>query len=352
MTIEVIELQLEDSDLKLFHQLHDALHQQGENVFPQRYAWLKKALMTYPEAQKIWLALQNSQVQARLVARVDAGVGYLGMFEAHQQRSAVISVLDTALDWFAKQGVYRVIGPLGFDYFNNHGFNLGPWRHQGFMLEPQQPQYYIDFWEDYGFSVHSDYYSRNIPNLDYNTTRLQHYYDYAIEQGFRFRPLRIHHFETELKKLYELHQLVAQEACLCPHEEAFILMCQRLKPLISPEFIQFVCNKEGQAIGYMLAMGNCVEAFESLNRQPYRLWKLARGRKKVDSVNLYALGILPSYHRQGLARALSYKLASAALKLGYQSANICNIKEGNPVDKMNQAAGLVFRRYRLYQYFL
>jgi hypothetical protein len=81
------------------------------------------------------------------------------------------------------------------------------------------------------------------------------------------------------------------------------------------------------------------------------LWHLFTKKKRIDTVRIIVLGVLPEVVNTGAAGVLFFETAVRARRLGYRYGEASWVLENN--GPMNRAAemmnGVVEKRYRLYQ---
>jgi GNAT superfamily N-acetyltransferase len=161
-------------------------------------------------------------------------------------------------------------------------------------------------------------------------------------------------FDNEVKIIHDLYSRGWEhnwgEVPLTPEE--FDYMAKDLKPVVDPRLI-IIVELKGKPIGFALSLPNLNEILIH-NRKGLLLPALARlllFRKRVRSVRIIILGVLPEYQGTGAGAVLFYETSRRATENGYPHGEASWVLEDNVM--MNRAAeflnGTRTKTYRLYQ---
>lgn len=314
----------------------------------------------FVDTQLLLLTTEGSHCVARALARVapmtvagcDTKVGLLGFFEAVNHPAAVSSLFHEAMEWFEEQEASTVIGPVDGDTWHRYRVNLGPWEAPPFLLEPYNPPYYQQLWEDNGFSPLAGYYSKQVVDLPAVARALGPRLAVAQEQGYRFSILDISRFDSELDRLYRLSCVIFRDNLLYQKisREDFCNLYRGTRHLLDPELVIFATAPDGSDAGFLFAFPDRIRAVTAMQGRT-GLWATCRYlllRNATDAVNLKSLGVLPQHRGGGLATALMCSAYQRAEDKGYQKANLCLISDTNPSGRIDAGLGQLLRRYRLY----
>ena len=311
--------------------------------------------------QQILVARKGDAVCARCVARVsstlsdDAGrpYGMLGFFEALNDADAVRALFDAATEWLRGRGVGIVIGPMDGDTWHKYRLNIGPFVERPFLMEPYNREYYPALWEAYGFSSLESYYSLKVDDLRAAAGGTERIAARTGARGYRIRRLDMQRFHDELDLIYDLTCRIFSENFLYTaiSREAFLSLYDGVNALLDPELVTFAQSPEGADIGFLFAVPDNWRAVAAMRgrKTPVALLKFLCLRGRTRTVNIKTLGVLPEYQRTGVALQLMHDAYRTALGKGFESANLCLIREGNPSGRMDGGQGRVLRRYRLFQ---
>jgi len=134
-------------------------------------------------------------------------------------------------------------------------------------------------------------------------------------------------------------------------------LARELKQMAVPELIQ-LAEVDGRPVGLSLAMPNFNEAIQPLGGRlttaglPIGLLRLLVRLRKVKTVRLAVLGVVPGYRRRGVAEALIQQTFQNGFeKLDYRGAELGWTLEDNVlVNRMiERVGGRHYKTYRIYQ---
>lgn len=353
--MRIVEINHSQTELKQFHQLAMDVNKQPAIGSADSFKQMKKKLFAaeYIDNQCILLAFKDDKPVARLVARVSPTLkdsdgfayGFIGFFASMDNSLAATSLFEAAIDWFVARDIKTIIGPMADATWFANRLNLGPFERDHYVFEPQNPTYYPTLWEEFGFTCAADYYSRHFDDLAEQVDYLKPHYDNARRQGFHFRTLKPHKMQQEMHLSYEIARQAFHYSAYYSDvkETVFSRQYATIKSWVKKQLFYFVFDKDNKPVGFIYALPDFARLDLAAKISPTKL-------AKIDTFNVYTVAVLPQYQRRGLGSALSYLCYRNAASLGMTQFNICQIKEGNPVDKINLSGGDVFRRYRLYQY--
>jgi|GEM_PF-6865882 len=296
-----------------------------------------------PEA--VFLALQNGKPIAKVTARLadhadkyQEKTGILSSFESLDVMPPVKALFDSVMNWFRDYGVTTVIGPVSEKgEYRDRLMCLGPFKKPPFFLEPCQPTYYSELWENYGFWTQEDYFSRHLERLEILSLKLKPYHQKMVQKGYRFETISGRKIQKVLEDIQGIAESISLSSPYWNGGDDINDLLQVIKDYSNKKLIHVAYSQNDDPVGFSLAIPN---QFPALSK------------KKDNVLNLLSFAVLPEYQCQGIGSSLCYKTYQTALQQGFTSANLCLVSEGNFADRIHKAAGSVFRRYRLYAYSL
>lgn len=316
----------------------------------------------FRDHQCLLLAWQGATPVARLCARLasdlrDAGgrpYGLLGFFEACPDSAAVAQLLAEGVRRLKAMGAGEIIGPMDGDTWHRYRFNLGPFDRPPFMMEPYNPPYYEALWLAAEFQPLEDYYSSTVTNIAAAESGTAGIAARAMARGYRLRVLDPARFEDELGVLYALTcRIFARNFLYSPISKAdFFELYAGARRLIDPAGVLFACAPSGEAIGFAFAFPDRFAALAAMRgrRSIASRLRFLLAARRVDTLDIKTLGVLPEYQRTGVALLLMHRLYALARERGYGRVNLCLIREGNSSGRMDGGQGVLLRRYRLYRF--
>ncbi len=363
MEIEILDVR-NTAGLADFYALPDAVYA-GDAYYIKPFAGSVKDSVwrsAYADRQQLFLARTNGQPAARIVARVcgqltdtsGAPYGMLGFFEAHNRPEPVQALLAAAVQWLRRQGCGPIIGPMDGDTWHKYRFNQGPFTKPPFMMEPYNPPYYPELWKAAGFVELASYYSKTVEGIPEILPSMEKYYRRVSRSGVTFRSFDRARFDDELNLLYELSvSIFAGNYLYTPIAAAdFKSLYAGAKTMTHPRLIWFALAPEGTPIGFVFSVPDYADALRGMNGKRGLAAKLRflMRRRTADTLNIKTMGVVPGQRGTGLGAALMYKAYQGGVELGFQKANLCLVKEGNPSGRFDAGRGQIFRKYALYHY--
>ena len=276
---------------------------------------------------------------ARAVANLDpagaAGrsIGQIGYFEAFKDHTASSLLFDAAVTWLRSQGAGQIVGPMDGDTWHRYRLNVGPFEQPFFFLEPVNPPYYQPLWERYGFTPLEEYYSMRVDDLREVASAYRSSAESMRAQGYTTRSIDLTRFEEELTLLYTLTtEIFSGNFLYTPiSREEYLKMYVELRPLLRPEHLTFVYSSADEPVGFLFGTPDFLQG------------------AGPRSFNLKTLGIKAAHRRAGLAKGLFADAYSTALAQGFEAANLCLIRQGNPSGYLDAGKGRQIRTYLLYE---
>ncbi len=312
-----------------------------------------------------FLAYQNQQPVGRIGAGMDLrlneakgkNLGYITLFESINDYRVASALFDSATGWLKEQGAGTVTGPQspsnGDDY---RGLLIDGYDSPPVLLNSYNPYYYVSFMEEYGFKKQFDRYAYFYDISDGPPERLAR--GVALVQkryGFSVRKLDLKNLAKEravIKKVVE-DSMPDWPDMIPPSDEELIAEIEKLKQLAVPDLVLFIMNRDGECLGFAVALPDYNQVLKHLNGRlfPTGIFKFLWHRRKMTGVRMFALFVTPQGRRRGVSAALYYYTMLNARRLGFTHGEGSTIHEFNT--RMNidaqKAGGKLYKTYRIYQ---
>jgi GNAT superfamily N-acetyltransferase len=312
-------------------------------------------------AQRAWVAAVDEFPVARLVARRSPTLrdaegrplGMLGFFEAIDEpegKEGALRILSEGVRWLRETGAGQIVGPMDGDTWHRHRLNVGPFEDPPFLLEPYNPRYYPEIWDEAGFQVLESYYSKQVDPAAV-VAHLQPRAAQARAAGYRIRRIDMRRFVDEMRLLYRLSRAIFAGNFLYTEipEEEFLALYAGSRGLLDPDLILLARSPEGEDVGFLFASPDLFRAVVAMRGKRGLAAKLRFLRRRTtDTMDFKTLGVLPEHRRAGIAALLMHEGHLRAQGKGYRAANHCLFREGNPSGELDGGAGRIIRRYNLY----
>ena len=313
-----------------------------------------------------FLARKDGEVVGRIGCGIDnllnkakdKNLGYITLFESIQDYEVAEALFDAATGFLRRHGAEMVTGPQspsnGDDY---RGLLVKGFDGPPALLASYNPAWYQDFFEKYGFEKHFDRLGFWF-DLDEIPERLIRGVEIAQKRyKFTVRPVDLNNLESEILAIKHITDKSTPEEwpdMISPSLEEVRAEVKKLIPIAQPELVYIAEAEDGEPIGLAVSLPDYNQVIKRMNGKLFPLgWcKFLYYKKKIKTVRLFALMVVPEYHRKGVSAALYKYGMEAAKSLGYTGGDASSIHEFN-LKIFNDAigsGGKPYRRFRIYQY--
>lgn len=114
-----------------------------------------------------------------------------------------------------------------------------------------------------------------------------------------------------------------------------------------------IAERDGEILGAALTLPDINQVMKKMNGRllPFGWLKFLLGKRKIDQVRVFALGVKPEYQHLGIAAAFYIRHLETAKRTGVGGGDQGWILETNkPMNKaMEGMGGTVVKRYRLFE---
>jgi GNAT superfamily N-acetyltransferase len=358
-------------DLNTFIRVPWRLYQGCANWVPPLISERKRHLsrrrnpfFEHAEAE-YFLAWRGSKPVGRITAHVDHRMnelrenrwGLFGFFESDRDPETAHALLASAEAWLRARGRDRMIGP--FDFSTNHECGLLVEGHEWMpqILENWHHPYYRDLLEGEGFVKAMDLYKWRIDYADRDQllpviTELADKLE--PEHGVRLRRMRKRDFKQEVRGFMEIyHQAWSENWGFVPLTEAEMdHMAKELKPVLDEDFACVAETADGEVAGVSLSLPDYNQVLNKVNGRllPLGWVKALRGRKKINMIRVFALGVKPKYQHTGVAAGLYRDVWDACGRRDVDAETGWILEVNEAMNRAMEAlTGTIIKRYRIYE---
>jgi len=315
-----------------------------------------------------FLAERDGEVVGRITAHVDerwtqfqgGNDGMFGFFECENDPEVARALLETAMGWLRERGRERMLGPMDFTTNDECGLLIEGYELDPMVLEPWHPPYYRELLEVLGMGKTMD-----LLMWELHLGRLKqgdHFHDFIedaartseAEHGVTVRQMRKSDLEAEISRFMEVYNAAwgPNWGFVPVTEEEVRFQAKNLKPILDENWAM-IAEREGEVVGAALTLPDINQVLAKMNGRvlPFGWWHFLSGRRKIDRVRVFALGVKPEYQHYGVAAALYVRHKEVAARVRQKGGEMGWILETN--EPMNRAmegmGGTIVKRYRLYE---
>ncbi len=331
---------------------------------PHKHPFFQHADVRY------WLARRGAQDVGMIAAFIDRRanqhhneqVGCFGCFEVLPDPQAAAALLHMAACWVRARGMRVLRGPFNFSYDNECGLLLNAYDLPPVVMTTYNPPYYRDYIEQAGFTKLIDWYAYTIDRATLGggtmanlPARLLRTMETARQRrGVHIRPLFMPHFRQELAHVQRIYNTAWQyNPNFVPLDDAEInRLAAGLKPFIDPALV-LLAEADGEVVGVSITLPDLNQPLHRMNGRllPAGWWHLLRRRHMIDTVRMFAMGILPGYRHRGIEAAFYAETFRAAVEQGYQRGELSLLAESNTMVRRSAEAfgARIYKTYRVYE---
>jgi hypothetical protein len=362
-------------ELKRFVKVPFRLHRESEQWVPplvfERMQFLdrkKNPWFEHGEAE-YFLAERDGQPVGRISSHLDrrwdefqgGKDAMFGFFEAEEDPEVVRALFGAASEWAVARGRERLLGPMDFTTNDEIGILIEGFERQPMILEPWHPPYYQRLIEAEGFGKAMDVLmwelrmgelkegERVDPSIHAAAEKALH------DEGITIRNMRKRDMAGEVRRFMDVYnEAWGDNWGFVPITDAEVeFQAKNLKQVLDEEWT-FMAEKDGEVIGAALTLPDINQVMAGLNGRllPFGWAKFLLGKRKIDRLRVFALGVKHDYRHTGVAAGLYLEhIKMAALPDKIHWGEMGWILETNkPMNRaMEGMGGKIVKKYRLYE---
>ncbi|MFL5900714.1 MAG: hypothetical protein ACJ75S_05895 [Solirubrobacterales bacterium] len=316
-----------------------------------------------------FIAERDGEAVGRITAHLDrrwdeyqgGSDAMFGFFEAANDPEVAAALLGAAIEWARGKGRGRILGPMDFTTNDEIGILIEGYERRPMILEPWHPPHYRELIEAEGFGKAMDV---QMWELQFGDLKEGERFDPSIhaaaekglrEEGIVIRNMRKREMADEVRRFMEVYnEAWGDNWGFVPITDAEVeFQAKSLKQVIAENWA-FMAEKDGEVVGAALTLPDINQVMAKLNGRllPFGWLKFLLGKRKIDQLRVFALGVKHEYRHSGVAAGLYLKhLEEAAVPGGIAGGEMGWILETN--EPMNRAmegmGGKVVKKYRIYE---
>jgi hypothetical protein len=255
---------------------------------------------------RLFLASDAGQVVGRLCCIVStletAKLGYkrgrFGWFECTDDPAVAERLLDSAADWFRSEGCTEMTGPQGFTDLDPEGLLIEGFDHLPTISGSYNHPYYQRLFEDYGLEKAVDYieFRSLVPQdsvlFERMRKRLARDDNYRVVTCISRKEMLSHAgavwevLEAAFAHLYGVMPLT---------EKQKDFYTKKYFGFLDPEFVKLTFSKQGELVGFIIAIPNLSDGFRRARGRllPLGFLHLLREYRKPTAVDFLLTGVKP-----------------------------------------------------------
>jgi GNAT superfamily N-acetyltransferase len=326
----------------------------------------KNPFFRHAEAE-YFLAERDGRLVGRITAHVDrrwdefqgGNDGMFGFFEVEDDRDAAAALVQAAVGWLRERARERMLGPMDFTTNDECGLLVDSFDRPPIILQPWHPPYYRQLLEELGMTKAMD---MRMWDLWLGKLKQGNEFDPMIEaaanlseqSGVVVRSMRKRDLKNEIGRFMEIYnEAWSRNWGFVPiTEEEVAFQAKNLKPILVEDWAM-IAERDGEVVGAALTLPDFNQVLAKMNGRilPFGWWHFLSGRRRIDRVRVFALGVKKAYQHLGVAAALYKRHRETAERMPQKGGQTGWILETNRA--MNRAmegmGGTIAQTYRLYE---
>jgi len=282
-------------------------------------------------------------------------VGFFGFFECERDPEAAAALLDAARAFARERGLPRVRGPMNPSTNEECGILVEGFDTPPSVMMTHSLPYYDALLQECGAEKAKDLvayvmHDTGLPDLLRRGAAVAE----RRNPGLTVRPLDMKNFAAEVERFRRVYNAAWERNWgFVPMTDAEVdHMAAELRRVIDPGLVRFAI-RNGETVGFAFALPDVNQALRHANGRlfPFGLLKILWHMRRIDSVRVIALGLLPEVRRSGIDVILYRDVFAYGTGKGYHRGEFSWILEDNramrrPLDAMGAE---VYKTYRIYE---
>ena len=356
------------SDLNKFIKLPWTIYKNDINWVPPLISYMKSTFnpnknpyFKHSEVQ-FFLAMKNDNIVGRIAAHINRNhnkfhndkVGFFGFFECIPDYDIARAIFDKACKWLKNRGMEIIRGPMNFSTNDELGLLIKDFNVPPMVMMTYNPQYYISFFEKYGFKKEKDLYAYYIDLHEKMPERFERIMKRIKERKkFTLRKLNPKKMEQEVALIFQVYNQAWQYnwGFVPMDDDEFKHMAKNLKQIIDFDLV-YIAEIDNKPVGFSLTLPDVNQALIKINGRllPFGWLKLLLVSKQIDRVRTITLGVIQKYKNLGIDLAFYYESIKNAIKKGCARGEMSwvledNIKMRRPLERIGAE---IYKIYRIY----
>jgi GNAT superfamily N-acetyltransferase len=312
-----------------------------------------------------FLARKDGVVVGRVAAIVDRNhinihkeqAGFFGFFECLPDVAIAQGLLNAAAEWLKERDIEIMRGPMNPSVNDECGFLLDGFDSPPMIMMTYTPQYYLDYMERCGLTKSKDLFAYISIIKDVSTGgRLEKLASgvRARVPGLTVRPANMKQFNRELETVKDIYNSAWSNnwGFVPMTDEEIETMAKRLRPLIVPELL-IMAEVNGSPAAFFMAVPDYNQVLTRINGRmgPVGIIKFLWYSRTIRDIRVLTMGVKEEYRKRGIEGLLYLESFKAAMRKGYERAEMSWILEDNVLMQRGceLMGGRLYKKYRIYE---
>lgn len=357
-------------ELRDFIYLPEKVHRDDPEWLPPIYMdeWelfdrKKNKSFTYADAVLL-LAYRDGKPVGRIMGLINKRYNQInnenhGRFcfmECHDDREVFHALISSVEEWVRRNGMNKIVGPLGFSDKDPQGFQIEGFEYPQFITAANNSPYMVSLIENEGYTKKVDLvnYLGELPRV------FPEVYERVLERVRRTGEFKITEFPSKKKlKPYIIRVLELMNETFA-EIYGFVPLTDKEKtdfaarylPILDPKFIKVV-EKDDQLIGFAIGMPDLSKGIKACRGRllPFGIFRVLRESKRSRKLIMMLGGVKKEYRGKGIDVMMGVKILQDAINSRMETIDSHLVLEDNVKmrGEYERIGCKVVKKFRIYQ---
>ncbi len=280
-----------------------------------------------------WVGRIACFINSAHIEKTQKREGFFGFFETIDDIDVAKALFNAVAEEFSKNNITDVVGPINFSTNHETGLLIDSFEKSPVLRINYSLPYYQDLIKNLGFQKVTDLYSYEW----YAEYVYPEKYERVIEalrtkSNVTIRSFNKNNFQQEVDALWPVYNESFEDVWgFTPLTKLeFQEFCNSFKLFADYEMI-FIAELSGKVIGFYLGLPDLNVLIKKINGKlfPFGIFTLLSQRRKIKSMRLVVLCVLPKYQNLGVPALIIDRSTKVAIERGYYKSEMTFIFEAN-----------------------
>ncbi len=285
----------------------------------------------------------------------EPGVGMFGFFEFVDDTDVSAALMSAATDWLRDQGMKVARGPFSFNTNHEFGLLVDGFDTDPMIANPHNQSYYQRHYEEAGLVKVMDWYAywMDVGPVPPKIEKIANWF-LKRHPEISIRKMDIKDFDNEAKRFREIYNDAWEDnwSHVYMTEEEFYFAADGLKQIIDADLCFYVYVGDELA-GASITLPDYNQVVKKMNGKlfPFGWWHFLTGRRKIDALRVWVLGIKKKFQKMPLGAPLYLKTWEEGKTRNIRGAEASLILEINQRMRgsLEKLTAEIYKTYRTYE---
>ncbi len=291
---------------------------------------------------KFFLAYDDGKIVGRIGAiinhdynkKVNKKFGRFNRIEFINDYKVSELLINTVKDWFKKEGIEYIHGPLGFTNLDTQGLLIEGFEHLPSVASVYHLPYYKDHFDKLGFEKENDWIEFRLTVGEAVQLKASRGAS-LIKKRYGFDVVKFEN-KSEIqkygKKVFEILNDAFEELPYVTqfNDKMIDLYSEKYFKVLNPKYIRLV-KKDDELIGFIVGVPSLSEAMQKAKGKlyPFGFTHILKAMKAPKVIDMFLTGVKHEYRSSGVAVILFSELQEEMLNHGINTIETTGIFETN-----------------------